>query len=235
MHAHRFHTDLPLVPGASVALDPGEVRHVSQVLRLREGDPVTLFDGQGGEAEARLGAAGRRELNAVVESVREVEPPRPAIELLVPWMKQGARLDWLLEKAAELGTSCVRIYRAPAGRGEERAARWRRLTIAAAKQSGSAWLMRVEARGDVEPWGLTEARVKVLLTEKPRARLLKQSLPALLAEVAIAVGPEEGFSVDEEAIALTRDWRWASLGPLRLRVETAALAAVAGVLVLAGH
>ncbi|MBN1477662.1 16S rRNA (uracil(1498)-N(3))-methyltransferase [Candidatus Sumerlaeota bacterium] len=230
MHEHRFFAESELPVGGEIALSPDEAHHVTRVLRLGVDQRVVLFNGEGLEAEGRITKATPSEVMVEIRRqwVTPMSPP-PAIHLLVPWLKQPQRLDWLIEKAAEIGVTQIGVHGAPRGGEARRSERWRRLTIAAAKQSGQARLTRVSVIG--EPLGAgTVAGLRVLLSERAGAPPLRQALPPDPPElIALLVGPERGWSDGEIAEALRSGWVAASLGPSRLRSETAALAALAGV------
>lgn len=245
VHEHHFLSETALRPGQTVTLPPGESHHVAHVLRLGVGDTVTLFDGRGAVAAARICAigppdargsessdsrarrVGRVAVEAMVETVRAVDPPRPAVHLWVPWLHERSRLDWLIEKAAELGVEQLTVCAPAAGGGAKRLDRWRHVAMAAAKQSGAAWLMKIGAVPDLVVAPPPAADLSVLLSEKPAVAPLRSLLSSgALGHVAIAVGPPRGFG-DQEKEMIRLGWQRASLGPRRLRSETAALVAVA--------
>jgi 16S rRNA (uracil1498-N3)-methyltransferase len=233
MHEHRFFAESELSVGDEIALSPDEARHVTRVLRLGSGQRMVLFNGEGVEAEAQIAKTTHTEV--MVEIRRRwvaATPPPPAIHLLVPWLKQPQRLDWLIEKAAEIGVTGIGVFGSPRGGETRRSDRWRRLTIAAAKQSGQAWLTRVDVIG--EPLGAEpRANLRILLSEREGTPPLRGAVPSNPPErLALLIGPERGWSDDEIAEALRGGWVLASLGPSRLRSETAALAALAGVRVM---
>jgi 16S rRNA (uracil1498-N3)-methyltransferase len=219
---------------------PKEVaRHALQVLRLRAGDAIVLFDGNGGEYPAVIASAGR-ELRAEVGERVDVEREPPIAMTLVQALVAADAMDWIVRKAVELGAAAIepvvaaRSQRAPADRLDRRTARWQQIAVAACEQCGRN---RVPVVAPIEPlthWlrqraDLSEA---VLLAGHASA-----SLPAL-ARVAVPttllIGPEGGFDDDEQRAALARGARQAHLGARVLRAETAALAALATLNAIAG-
>ncbi len=228
MHEHLFFAETPLRPGAEITLDAGESRHIARTLRLGVGDALALFDAQATQAKAEVTQLQRGAVTVTVGECRESPPPpAPSVRLMVPWLRESPRLDWLIEKAAELGARRLSIHGAPRG-GAKRVERWRRLTIAAAKQSGQPRLMEVALADPDLPPIPPPRGLAVLLTEKQGAPPLREILAEREAEVVtLAVGPERGLSEDQERQAVAGGWCLASLGARRLRSETAALAALA--------
>jgi 16S rRNA (uracil1498-N3)-methyltransferase len=230
MHEHRFLCDGDLRAGVLIALPPGEAHHVVRVLRLRPGEEISLFDGEGTEAVGRIAAIRGGAVDVNILEARSRPRPAPAIALWAPWLKEAPRVDWLVEKAGELGVARLTVYGTPRGTGAKREERWRRVAVAAAKQSGQAWLMAIRATEEpllaCDP-GKGSA---ILLSEKAGVAPLRDALPPEAPDtILLAVGPEKGISPEVESAAASRGWRLASLGPMRLRAETAAIAAVAGV------
>jgi 16S rRNA (uracil1498-N3)-methyltransferase len=234
MHEHRFFAEGPLRPHSALALSPEESAHVAKVLRLGLGDEITLFDGGGTEATARIAECSADGLTVEIgQAHRAPPPPPPAVHTLVPWLGQPQRLDWLIEKLTEVRVERVSVCRTGRARPERRLERWRRLAIAAAKQSGQAWLPQIEVSSDGVLSQAVGDELKILLSEKRGVPPLRELLPSdPPATLAIAVGPEKGVSEEEEEEAFRRGWRLASLGDHRLRTETAALAALVGVRLL---
>jgi 16S rRNA (uracil1498-N3)-methyltransferase len=213
-----------------------EFRHLQRVLRLREGDHVTLFDDTGREHAGVIVSMSPRV--AVVRITASTTPERESALAITLYqgIPKGRKMDVVVEKATELGvraivpfTSAFSAAGAPgtAGKGE----RWRRIAVAAAKQSART---AVPTIGEplTFPEILTQAAVddlKLLLYEgagtEPLAAALERA--AAPTSAAIVVGPEGGISHDEVARARTAGFVAVHVGPRILRTETAALAAVA--------
>jgi len=196
------------------------------VLRLRAGDAVHVFDGCGHERAARVAEVTPRRVKlALLHAIAPLaEPPVPVT--LACAFPRGSRGDWIVEKATELGVS--RIVPVAAGRavlapGGGRIERWRRIAIEAAEQCGRAVVP--EIGGDAP----RDARMLVAdprATTTMRAALAGSPAPA----VAVFVGPEGGWSDGELEALIARGGTAVSLGPRTLRVETAAIVAVATVI-----
>jgi len=227
--------------GREVALPPTEAHHAAHVLRLRAGDAVELFDGRGGSAVARLVRARRGDVAAAVETVGPAASrPRPALDLAFA-VPKGKRLDWLLEKATELGAASlrpVRFARSVAGAESLSAAareRWRAHTIAAAKQSGLAFLPEIR---EALPLGAfcAGARPGVYGDAAAGAASAAEAFGRVAGAPAIVilVGPEGGLTDDERRLADAAGLLAVRLGRTTLRTETAAVALLAVAAALAG-
>lgn len=236
--APRFFVDGELRPGATIELPDAVAHHAQHALRLRDGAAIVLFDGRGGEYAARL-AAGRRAA-AEVLAFDPVERESPLAVTLIQSFVPNEKLDWIVEKSTELGVA--RIVLAPAERsvarfGAQRLARkrahWREVAIAACCQCGRN---RVPVVLDASTFaGALE------LAQDCEARLLLApgageafSRYAQARSVAVAIGPEGGFTEQEIALARRGGFVVAAFGPRVLRTETAGPAALAALQAIAG-
>lgn len=213
-----------------ITLSGAEARHAVTVLRLGSGDAVVLFDGVGHEAEGTILDAVPEGLRVRVTARRIVPMHRGGLSMVVATPK-GERADWMMEKCAELGVRAATPLICERGQvtpGEGKLARWRRKAEEAAKQSGQAVTMRVNA-----PLGLRESLQScepeaVLLMGDPRAEAMSM-MTALVqvlrdASVVMFVGPEGGFADDEIRMMAEAGARPVRLAESILRVETAAVA-----------
>ena len=209
--------------GAQVELPLEEARHAIRSLRLEAGEPIVLFDGRGSEFDAKIvRIQSARVLVMVGERRAAAEARRFAIATAVP---KGSRLDWMVEKLAELGAAeivPVAFRRSVATVTDAKRARLERIAIAAAKQSGRATLPVVAAETALAALlGRVGAATRVA---SPGAeKTLVSSGPAELA----VIGPEGGLTSEEEAALVGKGAARVSLGPHLLRIETAAVAAAA--------
>lgn len=227
----RFFLDTELVAGTAVDLPRDVAHHAAHVLRLRDTDPVVLFNGRGGEYHGRLVARGSRvELTAHVAIERE---SALAVTLLQPWIATD-KMEWVVEKAVELGVA--RIVLAPARRSVvhlegarlvKRVARLRDIVVAACCQCGRNRVPGLEACGDLRD-GLARAAADAagLVLHPDADDTLGDFARSVSGSFAIAVGPEGGFEASELALAGQLGYRPARLGPRVLRTETAGLAAL---------
>jgi 16S rRNA (uracil1498-N3)-methyltransferase len=227
------HPEVP-GPGALVVLDPEETHHVVRVLRLRAGDPVSVFDGRGREWEGVLLSASRS--GATVRTGSEltgrVDPPLSVA--LFQALCRPERMEWVIQKGTEVGLEAVRPFAARRSEveppSEGRLARYRRVALEAARQCGRRRVPSVEDPVGTLP-EVPEGTCALCLDAGPGAEAISERLrgPAPGA-VWLAVGPEGGFEPDETQSFEASGWRRAGLGPRTLRTETAG--AIAAALVL---
>jgi len=232
----RLYCPPPLQPGALLTLPERAARHV-QVLRLQPGDAVTLFDGRGGEWHAILTRMGRREVQARVEAHHAVEREAARAVHLAVGMPANERMDWLLEKATELGAASVQplqtersVLRLDAERAERRRAHWQSIATAACEQCGRNRVPPVHEVQPLTDWlaAASQPLQRLLLSLQPDAAPLAPHLRQLdSGAVVLLCGPEGGLSPAEETAARARGFVPVSLGPRTLRAETAPLAALA--------
>jgi 16S rRNA (uracil1498-N3)-methyltransferase len=228
----RLHCPIALASGQSIALPPGAARHV-QVLRLQPGAPVTLFDGRGGEWEARVERMGRSDVQVEVGLHHAVEREAARQVHLALAVPANDRMDALVEKAAELGAASIQplmaersVLRLAGERAQKKQAHWQAIAVAACEQCGRNRVPLVHAVRPVADW-LAEPREggRWLLSPQPDAG----AWPGRAAPdvVTLLSGPEGGFSAAEEAAARNHGWQPVQLGPRILRADTAPLAALA--------
>jgi 16S rRNA (uracil1498-N3)-methyltransferase len=236
----RFHV-AEAAPGAVLTLPEHWAHHAREVLRLRAGSAVRIFDGRGAEFEATLETVTRRE---VVARLRGAVTPRPESPLRITLALsplKGDLMELAIQKATELGVAALRpvvtvrtdAAARPALQGT-RQERWDKVASGAAGQSGRAFVPDVApttplARLLEEPF---DGR-KVLLWEAPGQRPLRELGPAG-SHILLLVGPAGGWEPSEVEEILAAGFEPASLGPRILRAETAAIAAVAAVQALWG-
>ncbi|MFT4266847.1 MAG: 16S rRNA (uracil(1498)-N(3))-methyltransferase [Xenophilus sp.] len=240
----RIYSPEPLSEGGSIALAPGAARHV-QVLRLQPGDGIVLFDGRGGEYAATVERMGRSEVQVRIGAHDPVEREAPRQVHLAVGMPANERMDWLVEKAAELGAASLQplvtahgVLRLAGERAAKKQAHWQAVAVAACEQCGRNRVPPIHPVVPLADWlaGLPaqEAPGRLLLGFSPDARPLAQAGAPLAGACTVLGGPEGGLNTQEEAAARARGFQPATLGPRVLRAETAPLAALAGLIALAG-
>jgi 16S rRNA (uracil1498-N3)-methyltransferase len=235
--APRFFCDS--IPGSGrVTLGGSEAHHLLHVHRGKPGMEVILFDGQGGEYLARIVAVERRDVHLDVWERQEVSRESPCHITLGVALPKGQRQQWLVEKAVELGVAelvPLVTARAVARPAASTLSRLRRTVVESSKQCGRNQLMTI-----TPPLQLTEylrgapSAVTCRVLVHPARTGQAAEAPATPASIDhrrwhLAIGPEGGFSDEEISLARDSGWVLASLGPRILRVETAAVALVAGI------
>lgn len=234
MRVTRVHVGQPLAIGATVALPEEAVAHLVRVLRLQPGDACTLFNGDGNDYQARLLAVGKRGADVEVVAAHAVDNESPLRIVLLQGIARGEKMDWILQKATELGVvaflpveserSEVRLDEARAGK---RLAHWRSVVASACGQGGRAHVPAVAAP---EPLPSALAR---LAADTPRF-LLDPVATGTIASMApppgscvLAIGPEGGWSPRDRDQLRAAGFNGLRLGPRILRTETAGIAAIA--------
>ncbi|WP_404300927.1 16S rRNA (uracil(1498)-N(3))-methyltransferase [Alicycliphilus denitrificans] len=235
----RFHCPLPLAADAQLTLPPTAARHV-QVLRLQPGDAITLFNGAGGEWSATVTHMGRSEVQVQVGGHRAVEREAARAVHLVVGMPANERMDWLVEKATELGAASIQpiaaarsVLKLAGERAAKRQQHWQAIAVAACEQCGRNRVPAVHAPLSLADWlrqppaaALAPDAARVLLSLRDGARPLHEAAAGAGA-VWVLHGPEGGLTAQEEDAALAAGFAPASLGARVLRAETASVAALA--------
>jgi 16S rRNA (uracil1498-N3)-methyltransferase len=226
----RLHVAQDLSPGAALALDEGQRRYLGAVMRLSVGDELLVFNGRDGEWRARVASLGKRAMTLTAEALARPQARGPDLDLVVALVKR-ARLETIVEKAAELGATRVRpVITERTNADHTRVERLQAIAVEAAEQTG-----RLDAPAVLEPVKLE----KLLAGWEPERRLLfcdeaGDALPVLQALAgapagpwAILIGPEGGFSEAERKRLRALDFATpATLGPRILRADTAAISAL---------
>ncbi|MDR2300162.1 MAG: 16S rRNA (uracil(1498)-N(3))-methyltransferase [Comamonas sp.] len=238
----RYHCPIPLHIGAELDLHAGAARHV-QVLRHQPGDVITLFEGQtgngftGGEFDAVITHMGRSDVGVRIASHRALEREAARAVHLVVGMPANERMDWLVEKATELGVTSIQpvmaarsVLKLKGDRADKKIERWQSIAISACEQCGRNQVPVIHAPQSLADWlrgqdapDADAARLVLSLREG------NQPLRAATGDakaVWVLHGPEGGLTAQEEDWALERGWKPASLGNRVLRAETASVAAL---------
>jgi 16S rRNA (uracil1498-N3)-methyltransferase len=235
----RFHCPVPLTTGVQIDLPAGAARHV-QVLRLQPGSIITLFNGEGGEFDATVQRMGRSDVAVEVGAHHPVEREAARAVHLLVGLTANERMDWLVEKAAELGVAGIwpvlaerSVLRLGGERAEKKQAHWQAVAVAACEQCGRNRVPMVGPVQSLAQW-LTKAghlaeSARMVLSLGPNTQALLTAAQAHTpgAGVTLLSGPEGGLSPAEEALALAHGFAPVTLGPRVLRAETAPLAALA--------
>jgi len=230
----RFKVDKGCIRGQEVIIqDRGEIRHIGKVLRLRAGDEVVLFDGEGQEYHAAIASLLPHEisLNLLPESFQAAAESPLKIILGLALLK-SSKFDWLIQKVTELGVSeivpffSLRVVpRWEEGRTQSRQSRWEKIVSEAARQCGRSRVPKLHSPrsfGETLALEFRDAN-KIFLWEREQTRSLKEALAHPSSSIYALVGPEGGFSEQEALQAEEAGFCPIRLGPRILRAETAGI------------
>lgn len=238
MRLSRLYVALPLQSGGEVALDEPATRYVSQVLRLRPGDGITLFDGSGRDFAAELTRCGRKGCGARVGEVLSDEAPARLQLHLGIGISRGERMDFAIQKSVELGVTAITplftersVVQLDAGRLDRRLSHWQGVVVSACEQSGRSRLPLLQAPEGLANWLQTQDGGLTLDHRAPRTLA---ALPDPGDRLTLLVGPEGGLSATERELAAAHRFLGVRLGPRVMRTETAPLAALAAIQALWG-
>lgn len=240
MRMTRGFVDIELVVGQEAVLGEDLANHLTRVLRLRSGDSVQLFNGDGREYRATLTSLERKRTLARVEDEVSPLPESPLRLTLAQGLCRGEKMDLVLQKATELGVLAIQPLatertevRLDAEREMRRVAHWRQVVASACEQSGRARLPELAAPLSLPNWLVqmdatlppeNAQSIRLMLDPEGDASLRDLSVAT---DAILAVGPEGGFSENEGALLQRMGFVRLRLGPRVLRTETAGLAAIA--------
>lgn len=234
----RFFVDTLLQTDASMSLPEGPTRH-TQVLRMQPGDHLDLFNGGGGEWHASIEQMTRSVTTVRILQHRATDRELACSVTLAVGMPANERMDWLVEKAAELGVAAIQplecqraVLRLSGARADKRVAHWQAIAVAACEQSGRTNVPRVHPIQNVTAWLDSQSK-----ESSPQARLilslrdtrsLASALDAssVIKSACFMSGPEGGLTEEEESAAIAAGFTAVSLGPRVLRADTAPIAAL---------
>lgn len=243
MREIRLFVDVPLVPGENLSLPQDAARHALRVLRLRAGDPVILFNGDGRQYPARLVAADPRAASVHVDSAEAPARESPLRVTLIQSLARGEKMDWIIQKAIELGATRIQPVtsersevRLDGVRSQKRLDHWRAIAIAACEQCGRNVVPGIGAPEPLDAWlaVLPQASAEARWMLHPGGTTRLRHNGPVAADVMLAVGPEGGFSDNDLAALRQAGFDALALGPRVLRTETAGLAALAALQAIQG-
>jgi 16S rRNA (uracil1498-N3)-methyltransferase len=229
----RVFVNTPLESGTIVELPPDTAAHLVKVLRARSGDELILFSGNGREFSGAIESVRGSRVTAAVGTGTDVDRESPLAITLVQCVPRGDRMDFIVQKATELGVARIipvlsqrSVVRLDPAQAESKAAHWRAIAVNACEQCGRNRLPIVDLPGPLIHYLGNSATVGARLVLEPD---VESGAPpaALESTVEIAIGPEGGFGDDELDAFRLAGFARVRLGPRVLRTETAAIAAVA--------
>jgi len=232
MRLTRVHVAGPLASGSRRTIEGDAANHIARVLRLERGDALTVFDGRGGEYAARIEEFRKGAVIVAVAERSAAERESPLSLTLAQGVSRGERMDWVVQKATELGVSRIvpvlterTVVKLGPQQAERKVLHWQGIATAACEQSGRDRIPVVDLPLSLPEFlrGAGQAG-RVLLS--PAARLRVADLPRPDGEVVVLIGPEGGLAEAEQQAALAAGFVGVRLGPRVLRTETAAVAAL---------
>jgi 16S rRNA (uracil1498-N3)-methyltransferase len=236
----RFYTELSLSPGQTVTLEAATSHHLLQVLRLKPGESLLLFNGDGREYQAVLEESTEKQARVLVENSRQPDRESKLRITLGQGISRGERMDFVLQKSVELGVESITPLwtkrsqvQLSGKRLEKRLSHWRGVICSACEQSGRVYLPKLHSATKLPDWCRVNRKQSLQLVLDPAASLQLSDLTPD-SEIRILIGPEGGLESDEISMAEASGFKRVRLGPRILRTETAALAIVAAVQTLWG-
>lgn len=242
----RFFCPIPLEAHQTFEL-PSELAHYAlRVLRLKDGAAVTLFNGHGGQFDAVLQVQGKTAY-ATLGAHQAVEAELPGRITLMQGLPSGDKMDWIVEKAVELGAYCVipiaaqrSVVQLNAERRAKRLKHWQRIAQSASEQCGRNQIMKIEAPLTLEAClAARDASAGELLfcdpdVDQPLQQVLGSSTKEVVSDITLMIGPEGGWSPEEQQLALRHGAKPLRFGTRIFRTETAGIALIAAVSALKG-
>lgn len=229
----RIYQSCPIELGAVIELDEQASHHLIRVLRVQINDQVTLFNGLGGEFTCTVVEVGKKriKLKVLTAVAREVESP---IQItLAQGLARGEKMDYIVQKAVELGVVAVvplittrSNVKLPRERAEKKVQHWQQIAISACEQSGRNLIPQIEPITFFEEW-INQVQSDYKWVLDPHAQVKLQSKEQKKGKMLLLIGPEGGLTRDEVTMAERKGFKALTLGPRILRTETAPVAALA--------
>lgn len=225
------------IEGSRISIGEPLAHHLRDVLRVRPGETLEVVDEHRRRYRVAVGNVSAGTLVAEVVSVAEPGPEVGLSLSVAQAVLKGSRMDWMIQKATELGVSTIlpvitgrTVVRASDDRRERQRERWQRIALEASQQCGRLEAPAIESPVEYGRWleSVPEAELKLILWEREFQSGLKECVRenGAVRSVLLAVGPEGGFAPEEVTLAEGKGFRPVSLGGRILRAETASLAAV---------
>lgn len=248
----RFYYPCPMIPGQIITLPTNTGHHVTRVLRLKQGDKVILFNGEGGEFSGSIYHINKSGSTVIISNFHAIERESPLSISLVQAVCSNEKMDWIIQKSVELGVNCIQpvtsnrsVVRLSEERANKRLLHWQQVIIAACEQCGRNRIPKLHSLLTLSDWFSQQFEskqnnienksiYKFLLSLTANKRLSEIALPRIDTSLLLLVGPEGGFTKEEEKAACVSGFASICLGQRTLRTESAALAAIAAMQTLWG-
>jgi 16S rRNA (uracil1498-N3)-methyltransferase len=226
------YVDAPLQTGRRESLEGSAANHIARVLRLGVGDSLTLFDGRGGEYAARIDSIRKQIVCVEVQEHTARERESPSRITLAQGISRGERMEWVVQKATELGVSRIvplfterSVVQLDAQQARKRVAHWTAVAVGACEQSGRNRVPEIHAPLSLRAFLDSELEaVRIVLSPRGTRRMSDIEAPA--AAVLVLIGPEGGLAPPEIDAAAQAHFVPVCMGPRILRTETAAICAL---------
>lgn len=237
----RLFCSISLAHRAQAHLPSGAAHHAIRVLRLKRGDEVRLFNGEGGEYEASIHRVDKDSVTVDIGRHHHIERESKVRVCLAQAITTGDKMDYTLQKAVELGVARIQPLQSNRGvvrlnqeRAEKRLQHWQNIVVSACEQCGRNTVPKVEPIKPFEEWVAATDPAAMRLMLSPHVELSLRDCPAPTGEVSLVVGPEGGLNQEEVAFAQVKGFTSVRMGQRVLRTETAPLAALAAMQILWG-
>lgn len=232
MRKPRIYSAQPLTSGATLALEEGPSVHIARALRMRADDSLVLFDGRGSEWPAHIRQVDKKAVTVTLGERSERSCESPLHIHVGIAISRGDRMDWIIQKATELGVSAITPLRSERSevklkgeRAEKKLRHWQQIAISACEQCGRNTLPQLDALAQLTDWAsAVDAHRKYVLHHRASATAKISEIPS---SIALLIGPEGGLTDAEIAGSEQAGFSALALGPRVLRTETAPLAAIA--------
>lgn len=231
MRIPRFYTDTPLSTDTTLTLPPAVFRHAIQVLRLKAGEQLILFNGTGGEYQATLTDVAKRTASAHIDLFANTQPESHLHLNLVQAIIKPDKMDFAVQKAVELGASSIQplitqrsVVRINKGKFDKKVQHWQAVAIGACEQSGRTLIPAIEPPRTLHDWLSSAAKgTSLILAPGDYPRISTLAIDAC-TQINMLIGPEGGFTDEEVEQCRSQGVQAVSLGTRILRAETASIA-----------
>ncbi|MDO6515021.1 16S rRNA (uracil(1498)-N(3))-methyltransferase [Neptuniibacter sp. 2_MG-2023] len=231
MRIPRFYDPQPLSEGDDIELSDDVVQHVSRALRMKPGEYIILFNGDGFEYKTQLTHVEKRTVHAHIQSLITVHTESPLQINIGQCISRGERMDYAVQKSTEMGAQAISPLfsercevKLPKERQAKRISHWTQIAVSACEQSGRVSPPEITAPTQLKEWLLLQdAELKLVLHHHSEQPLQEMEKPN---SVALLIGPEGGLTEEEVELAVSHGFKPLTLGPRVMRTETAPVAAL---------
>jgi 16S rRNA (uracil1498-N3)-methyltransferase len=233
MREIRVYTNQPLTTGEEITLDAISSRHLATVLRLKPGDPVSLFNGQGGECHSVLKECNSKRVTTYITNFSNTERESPLAIHLGIGISRGDKMDWVIQKATEVGvTEITPLYtertevKLKGDRAKKKLRHWQQICISACEQSYRNKVPTIHPPIMLNQWASAIEADKKLVLHHRSHQSISKFREQQASSVALLIGPEGGLSAEEIDMAEGHYFLPLTIGQRVLRTETAPIVAI---------